>query len=109
MSVSFRGVASSKSSPERGLHLSAFQLFSIIFIAILILHAPLLRLPFFWDEAGYYVPAAYDLVHFHSVIPVTTMDSGHPPLSAAYLGVWLALSGWKPAVARIAMLLMAAF
>lgn len=109
MSVSLRAVSSPKSSPDRGLHLSTFQLFSIIFIAILILHAPLLRLPFFWDEAGYYVPAAYDLVHFHSVIPVTTMDSGHPPLSAAYLGVWLALSGWKPAVARIAMLLMAAF
>jgi Dolichyl-phosphate-mannose-protein mannosyltransferase len=98
-----------KKIPDRPLRLSSFQLFSIIFIAILILHAPLLRLPFFWDEAGYYVPAAWDLVHFHSVIPRTTMDSGHPPLSAAYLGLWLTLSGWKPAVARIAMLLMAAF
>lgn len=98
-----------KNFPDRSLRLSSFQLFSIIFIGILILHAPLLRLPFFWDEAGYYVPAAWDLVHFHSVIPRTTMDSGHPPLSAAYLGLWLTLSGWKPAVARIAMLLMAAF
>jgi hypothetical protein len=97
------------SSPARSLQFSALQLFAIIFIAILALHAPLLRLPFFWDEAGYYVPAAYDLVHSHSVIPKTTMDSGHPPLSAAYLALWLTLSGWKPAVARIAMLLMAAF
>jgi hypothetical protein len=97
------------SSTDRELPFSSFQLFSIIFITILILHAPLLRLPFFWDEAGYYVPAAYDLAHFHSVIPKTTMDSGHPPLSAAYLALWLTLSGWKPAVARVAMLLMAAF
>ena len=37
------------------------------------------------------------------------MDSGHPPVSTAYLALWLALSGWKPAVARIAMLLLAAF
>ena len=25
-------------------------------------HAPLLQLPYFWDEAGYYVPAARDLL-----------------------------------------------
>src|SRR5437764_6623844 len=37
------------------------------------------------------------------------MDTGHPPLPAAYLALWLALSGWKPAVARISMLLLAAF
>ena len=37
------------------------------------------------------------------------MDSGHPPGSTAYLALWLLLSGWKPAVARIAMLLLAAF
>src|SRR5215510_3262224 len=52
---------------------------------------------------------AHDLVQFHSLIPHTTMDSRHPPVSTAYLALWLTLSGWKPAVARIAMLLMAAF
>lgn len=81
----------------------------MIFVAIFLLHAPLLRLPFFWDEAGYYVPAAYDLAHFHALIPKTTMDTGHPPLSAAYLALWFTLSGWKPAVARVAMLCLAAF
>lgn len=89
--------------------LFTFQIFSIIFTAVFILHASLLRLPFFWDEAGYYVPAAYDIAHFHSVIPRTTIDAGHPPLSAAYLALWFTMSGWKPAVARIAMLLLAAF
>ena len=97
------------SPPDRLPRLLAIQIFSIIFAAVFILHAPLLRLPFFWDEAGFYVPAAYDIAHFHSVIPKTTVDAGHPPLSAAYLALWFTLSGWKPAVARIAMLLLAAF
>jgi len=84
-------------------------MWAIIFLAIVILHLPLLHLPFFWDEAGFYIPAAYDLAHEHSLIPHTTLDTGHPPLSAAYLALWLSLSGWKPAAARIAMLLVAAF
>lgn len=87
----------------------ALQIFPVIFVAVFLLHAPLLRLPFFWDEAGYYVPAAYDLVHSHALVTTTTLDTGHPPLSAAYLAFWFSVSGWKPAVARIAMLLLAAF
>ena len=94
---------------SRPLQLSAWRIFPLIFIAILVMHAPLLRLPFFWDEAGFYVPAAYDLAHSHTLIAKTTIDTGHPPLSAAYLALWFTLSGWKPAVARIAMLLLAAF
>jgi 4-amino-4-deoxy-L-arabinose transferase-like glycosyltransferase len=85
------------------------RLFPLIFVIIFLLHAPLLRLPFFWDEAGFYVPAAYDLAHSHTLIAKTTLDTGHPPLSAAYLALWFTISGWKPAVARVAMLLLAAF
>ena len=39
----------------------AAALFAIIFTVIFIAHFPLLRLPYFWDEAGYYIPAARDL------------------------------------------------
>jgi 4-amino-4-deoxy-L-arabinose transferase-like glycosyltransferase len=85
------------------------RLYPLIFVVIFLLHAPLLRLPFFWDEAGFYVPAAYDLAHSHTLIAKTTLDTGHPPLSAAYLAFWFTVSGWKPAVARVAMLLLAAF
>jgi 4-amino-4-deoxy-L-arabinose transferase-like glycosyltransferase len=85
------------------------RLYPLIFVIIFLLHAPLLRLPFFWDEAGFYVPAAYDLAHSHTLIAKTTLDTGHPPLSAAYLALWFTISGWKPAVARVAMLLFAAF
>src|SRR6516164_7594929 len=97
------------SRPLRPRFLASLQIFSVIFVAIFFLHLPLLRLPFFWDEAGYYVPAAYDLVQNHALIPQTTIDTGHPPLSAAYLAMWFTISGWKPAVARTAMLLVAAF
>ena len=84
------------------------RLYPLIFVIIFLLHAPLLRLPFFWDEAGFYIPAAYDLAHSHTLIAKTTLDTGHPPLSAAYLALWFTISGWKPAVARVAMLLLAA-
>ena len=94
---------------DRTRFIVSLQIFSVIFVAIFFLHLPLLRLPFFWDEAGYYVPAAYDLAQNHALIPHTTLDTGHPPLSAAYLAMWFTLSGWKPAVARTAMLLVAAF
>src|SRR5262249_27693075 len=98
-----------KPNSSRPPQLSFWRIFPLIFTAIFLLHAPLLRLPFFWDEAGFYVPAAYDVAHFHALIPKTTMDTGHPPLSAAYLAQWFTLGGWKPAVARVAMLLLAAF
>jgi 4-amino-4-deoxy-L-arabinose transferase-like glycosyltransferase len=89
--------------------LSPLHIFPVIFVILFLLHAPLLRLPFFWDEAGFYVPAAYDLAHSHTLVPTTTMDTGHPPLPAAYLAFWFSLSGWKPAVARAGQLLLAAF
>ena len=88
--------------------LRGLQLFIVIFVAIVVLHGPLLHLPFFWDEAGFYVPAAYDLAHFHSLIPQTTLDTGHPPLPAAYLALWFSIGGLKPVVARLAQLLLAA-
>jgi 4-amino-4-deoxy-L-arabinose transferase-like glycosyltransferase len=86
-----------------GLHL-----FALIFTAIFLLHAPLLRLPYFWDEAGYYIPAAYDFFQHGELIPHSTLSNAHPPLPSLYLALWWKLSAFKPAVTRIAMLLVAA-
>ena len=69
------------------------------------LHAPLLRLPYFWDEAGYYVPAARDLLLTGSLIPHSTVSNAHPPLVMAYLALWWKLAGFAPVVTRTAMLL----
>jgi len=83
--------------------------FAVIFVAIFLLHAPLLRLPYFWDEAGYYVPAARDLLLTGSFIPRTTVSNAHPPLVMAWIALWWKCAGYSPLVARSAMLLIAGF
>jgi hypothetical protein len=83
--------------------------FAAIFVVIFLLHAPLLRLPYFWDEAGYYVPAARDLLVHGSLIPRTTVSNAHPPLVMAWLALWWKVAGYVPAVTRAAMLVIAAF
>ena len=83
--------------------------FAIVFVAIFLLHVPLLQLPYFWDEAGYYVPAARDLLLSGSLIPHTTVSNAHPPLVMAWVALWWKLAGYAPVVTRSAMLVVAAF
>src|SRR5579862_7335479 len=83
--------------------------FAAIFVVIFMLHVPLLQLPYFWDEAGYYVPAARDLLLSGSLIPHTTVSNAHPPLVMAWLALWWKVVGYAPLVTRSAMLLVAAF
>src|SRR5216683_428564 len=80
-----------------------------IFVFIFLLHAPLLQLPYFWDEAGYYVPAARDILLTGSLIPHSTLSNAHPPLVLAWLALWWKVTAYKPLVTRAAMLLLAAF
>jgi len=81
----------------------------VIFAVVLIaLHAPLLRLPYFWDEAGYYIPAARDLFS-GSLIPYSTPSNAHPPLVMAWLALAWKIFGQSQMVTRSAMLLLAAF
>jgi len=83
--------------------------FVVIFVFIFLLHIPFLQLPYFWDEAGYYVPAARDLLLSGSLIPHSTVSNAHPPLVMAWLAMWWKVVGYAPVVARTAMLLLAAF
>ncbi|HEY1678754.1 MAG TPA: glycosyltransferase family 39 protein [Candidatus Sulfotelmatobacter sp.] len=83
--------------------------FVAIFVFIFLLHLPLLHLPYFWDEAGYYVPAARDLLLSGSLIPHTTVSNAHPPLVMAWLALWWKVAGYAPFVTRSAMLVVAAF
>lgn len=87
-------------------YLSAYAL---LFTFVFITHAPLLRLPYFWDEAGYFIPAARDLLLTGSLIPHTTLSNGHPPLVMLWLAFWWKFSAFTPAVTRTAMLMLAAF
>ena len=84
-------------------------MFAVIFVFIFLLHAPVLQLPYFWDEAGYYVPAARDMLLTGSLIPHTTVSNAHPPLVMAWLALWWKLVGYAPLVTRTAMLVIAAF
>lgn len=83
--------------------------FSLIFTCLFVSHATLLRLPYFWDEAGYFVPAARDLLLTGSLIPHTTLSNAHPPLVMLWLAFWWKYSAFTPAVTRTAMLLVSAF
>jgi len=80
---------------------------AIVFCALVALHAPLLRLPYFWDEAGYFVPAARDLLQTGDLIPHTTLSNAHPPLVMIWLALVWKLVGFSPLVTRVAMLLVA--
>ncbi len=83
--------------------------FAVIFVCVFLLHAPLLRLPYFWDEGGYYVPAARDILLTGSLIPHSTVSNAHPPLVMAWLALWWKMVGFASLVTRTAMLVVAAF
>jgi hypothetical protein len=83
--------------------------FALFFAVLFALHIPLLRLPYFWDEAGYYVPAARDLLLHGTLIPHSTPSNAHPPFVMAYLALAWKAVGYAPVVTRTAMLVVAAF
>lgn len=84
-----------------------WMIFPVVFVALYISHFTLLRLPYYWDEAGYYIPAAWDFFRTGSLIPTTTLSNAHPPLPSIYLALWWKASGYFPYVTREAVLLVA--
>jgi hypothetical protein len=104
-----RALGSDRSSAGQWSGTYPALLFALIFVFIFLLHVPLLRLPYFWDEAGYYVPAARDLLLTGSLIPHSTVSNAHPPLVMAWLALWWKVVGYAPLVTRTAMLVLAAF
>ena len=104
-------------SPSDKLRTSGFPVglceslfaYALIFSFLFLTHLPLLRLPYFWDEAGYFIPAARDLLLTGSLVPHTTLSNAHPPLVMLWLAFWWKFSAYTPAVTRTAMLFAAAF
>jgi 4-amino-4-deoxy-L-arabinose transferase-like glycosyltransferase len=99
-------MTANRAEPDRRIPLWLVLLFT--FAAVLASHAPLLHLPYYWDEAGYYVPAAYDFFRTGTLIPFSTLSNAHPPLPSIYLALWWKLFHFAPMVTRIAMCLIAA-
>jgi len=89
--------------------LPLWMIFPVIFAALYLTHWSLLRLPYYWDEAGYYIPAAWDFFRTGSLIPISTTSNAHPPLPSIYLALWWHLGGFHPAVTREAVLIVASF
>ncbi len=67
-----------------------------------------MRLPYWWDEAGYYVPAAYDFFRRGALIPYSSLSNAHPPLLSIYLAALWRVFGFSPPVTRLGMCLVAA-
>src|SRR2546427_265276 len=98
-----------KRRERRRISPGSYALFFLIFAAVVsISHAPFFDLPFFWDGAGQFAPAALDLFHSGALIPRSVTPNAHPPGVMAYLaGVWT-VTGFSIVSTRAAMLLLAA-
>src|ERR1051326_453947 len=83
--------------------------FLFVFAALFLLHLSLIHLPYYWDEAGYFIPAARDIYTDGSFIPHSTLSNAHPPLVMSYLALVWKLFGVQIEVTRVAMLLVSAF
>jgi hypothetical protein len=80
-------------------------IFFVVFaVPLLLIHLPLLGLPFFWDEQGQFIPTALDLLRSGAWIARSTMPNVHPPGVEAYLALWYKLLGFSIVTTRIAML-----
>jgi 4-amino-4-deoxy-L-arabinose transferase-like glycosyltransferase len=81
--------------------------FAVIAAVVFLTHAPLIRLPFYWDELGQFIPASLDLFQTGSWVPYTTVPNIHPPGLMAYLAGFWSITGYSIPATRAAMLLMA--
>jgi hypothetical protein len=94
--------------PRPDAPLPLWMIFPLIFAALYLTHWTLLRLPYYWDEAGYYIPAAWDFFRTGTLIPTSTLSNAHPPLPSVYLALWWRICGYYPEVTREAVLAVAA-
>jgi len=94
-----------RATAEAGKRLVVFTVSATV---LLVSHASLLDLPFFWDELGQFVPAALDLYKDGSWIPHSTVPNVHPPGLMACLALIWHIFGYSIQATRVAMLLAAA-
>ena len=83
-------------------------LYPLFFAGVYLAHFRLLRLPWFWDEAGYYIPAALDCFRTGSLIPTSTLTNAHPPLPSLLLAGWWHLAGYVISGTRTFIVMVAA-
>src|SRR5262245_1160179 len=90
------------------LRISTAVFLALAFTAlVLVPHIPFFSLPFYWDEAGMFVPAALDLYQFGHWIPRSAVPGVHPPGVPAYLAALWHITGYSIIATRVLMLLLA--
>jgi 4-amino-4-deoxy-L-arabinose transferase-like glycosyltransferase len=93
----------------RGVRPETYGILFLLFAAVLFLsHAPWIGLPYYWDEAGQFIPSALDILHGGAFIPHSTTPNIHPPAVVTYLAAVWSLAGYRPETTRCAMLLVSA-
>jgi 4-amino-4-deoxy-L-arabinose transferase-like glycosyltransferase len=86
--------------------LPSYSLFALLFLAVALSHLTLLQLPYFWDEGGYYIPAALDFFRTGQLVPHFT--NAHPPLPNIVLGTLWHIVGVHILATRLAIAAIAA-
>ncbi len=86
--------------------LPSWLLWLLLFVAVAVSHLTLLRLPYYWDEGGYYIPAALDFYHHGWLIPQFT--NAHPPLPNVLLGTLWRIVGLHILATRLCVCAFAA-
>lgn len=87
---------------------STYAFFLLAFAALVFVsHAAFFDFPYYWDELGFYVPAAWDLHQHGSLIPSSTTPNAHPPGLRLWLAAVWSVFGDSIAVTRAAMLAVA--
>src|SRR5215831_15648476 len=96
------------SQARRAIRPQAYATFFVIFaVVVFASHGAFLALPYFWDEAGQFVPAALDILRSGWFIPHSIAPNVHPPAVMAYLAVSWRILGVSVETTRCAMLLLA--
>jgi 4-amino-4-deoxy-L-arabinose transferase-like glycosyltransferase len=88
--------------------IALWMLYPLFFDAVYLSHFRLLRLPYFWDEGGYYIPAAWDFFRTGALIPQSTVTNAHPPLPSILLAAWWHISGYVVSGTRTLVCMVAA-
>jgi 4-amino-4-deoxy-L-arabinose transferase-like glycosyltransferase len=96
----------SSSPGDAHAQMPLWLLYPVFFAAVFLSHLTLLRLPYYWDEGGYYIPAALDFYRTGALVPHFT--NAHPPLPSILLAGWWRLSGFVPSGTRTLICMVAA-
>ena len=91
---------------SRLANLPSSILYPLLFAFVALTHLTLLQLPYYWDEGGYYIPAALDFYHHGWLVPHFT--NAHTPLPSIVLGTLWHIFGFHILVTRLIVCAFAA-